>query len=195
MAWYNPTFLVHLILADTLTRAYLFPLAVILGTLILEDLTTILVGILASQGAVAIWIALLALYAGIVIGDSGLYWLGALGRTHPWIGRFVHHERLRSMRERLEGNLRRAVVTTRFIPGLRLPTYLACGFFRMSFREFFESAVFATLIWTTGLFGFSYVFGIATESWLGVWRWPIAIGVAVAILVFERYRMRRNRVP
>ncbi len=194
MAWYNPTLWVHLILADTLSRVYVFPFAIILGTLILEDPTTILVGIFASQGTVSIGIALIALYAGIVLGDSGLYWLGALGRTHPRIARFVHHERLRPMRERLQRNLRKAVITTRFVPGLRLPTYLACGFFRMPFKEFFESAVFATLIWTTGLFGLSYLFGIATESWLGVWRWPIAIGIAVAILLTERYRMRRSNL-
>ncbi|MGH7141791.1 MAG: DedA family protein [Minisyncoccia bacterium] len=188
---YNPVSIVHSILAVFLPHTFLFPFAIVIGTFILEDLTTILVGVLAAAGLVDIFVAVAALYVGVILGDCGLYALGRLAHTHPRIRNFLMHERLLRARKGLETNLRQAVITTRFIPGLRLPIYLACGFFKMSFREFAQSAILAALIWTTGLFGLSYFFGHATESWLGPWRWSIAIVIALVIFLVGRYRSRK----
>ena len=125
---YNPSNTVNAILAVALPYGFLFPLAIIVGTLILEDLTTVLVGILAAAGAVKIPVAVFALYVGICLGDYCLYGMGMLARTHPRIHRFLQRERLLALRGNLERNLRKTVITTRFIPGLRLPTYVACRF-------------------------------------------------------------------
>lgn len=188
---YNPSNTVNTILTAALPNGFLFPIAIIVGTLILEDLTTVLVGIFAAAGAVEIPIALIALYVGICLGDYCLYGIGMLARTHPRIYRFLQHERLLALRENLERNLLQTVITTRFIPGLRLPTYIACGFFRMPFREFARSVILATLVWTTGLFFTAYLLGYATEGWLGIWRWPISAGIVLAVFFVGRYHSRK----
>ena len=188
---YNPSNAVNAILAVALPHGFLFPLAIIVGTLILEDLTTVLVGILAAAGAVKIPVAVFALYVGICLGDYCLYGMGMLARTHPRIHRFLQRERLLALRGNLERNLRKTVITTRFIPGLRLPTYVACGFFRMPFGEFARSVILATLVWTTCLFFAAYLLGYATEEWLGVWRWPISAGIVLAVFLVGRYNSRK----
>ncbi len=190
--WWSPTHWVNVILAASVPHHWLMPVSIIAGTWILEDLTTILVGILAADGLIKIGVALIALWIGIITGDYGLYFLGMLAKTHPRIRRFVEHERLLPIRRRLERNLREVVISTRFIPGLRLPTYVACGFFRMPFWEFAQSVVLATLIWTTGLFAVAYLFGQSTSDWLGFWRWPIAIGVSAFFFFMAKRRAKRT---
>ncbi len=157
--------------------------AIVIATFILEDPTTILVGILASEGVISILTALVALYVGIVLGDLGLYGLGSLARTHPTLGKYVEHERVTPIKSWFEKRYALTIFTVRFVPGLRLPTYTASGFFRMPILPFLVTAIGATLVWTTVLFSAAYWFGNLTNEWVGWVRWPIA-GIFLLILFF-----------
>lgn len=188
-------FLINFIsqLLDAATQsAVLEPLAIILSTFILEDPATILVGILAADKIIPLPEAILSLYAGIVLGDFALYGLGRLAVTHPFVDRLVQHRHLTPYRKLLTNRLGMTVFTTRFIPGARLPTYTACGFFKMPFIPFAVSIILATSIWTTLLFIGAYLFGNLTSDFLGFWRWPIGIGLILAILFFERRSIKKR---
>jgi membrane protein DedA with SNARE-associated domain len=80
----------------------------------------------------------------------------------------------------------RVVVVSRFIPGMRLPTYTACGFLGVDFRQFAIAAVLATLIWTSMLFALAMRVGDLFIAHLGVWRWAGAIGFALVIILAGR---------
>ena len=67
--------------------------AIIFGTFILEDAATLLAAMQVAAGAVSLPLALGALYAGIVLGDLGLYGLGLLSASHPWAQRLVPQRR------------------------------------------------------------------------------------------------------
>ncbi|MGH7175523.1 MAG: DedA family protein [Minisyncoccia bacterium] len=161
---------------------WLVPFAIILSTFILEDAAMVGVGVLAADGAISVPVGLISLWAGIALGDLGLYGIGRLAITHPRIRRWVEHERLAPLKGWIDEQLFSIVTATRFLPGMRLPTYLACGFFSLPFRRFAEAVLVGTLIWVPLLFGAAYLFGYYTLDWLGLWRWPIAFA-AVAVLV------------
>lgn len=184
--WYDPGHWVEFVLAAAASHAWIMPLAIIVATYILEDLSTIVVGILVADGHVNVGVGLVSLWIGIMTGDYGLYLLGMLAKAHPSICRIVEHEGLLPMRLKLEQNLRQVVMSTRFIPGLRLPTYVACGFFRVPFWEFARSVIGATIVWTTGIFFLAYYFGQSTSEWLGLWRWPIAVGAALVLILVAK---------
>ena len=158
-------------------------LAIVIATFILEDPTTILVGVLSAGNVVSVPIALISLYLGIVLGDLGLYGLGSLARTHPRLAQYVEHERVTPVKSWFEKRYALTIFSVRFIPGLRLPTYTASGFFRMPFGTFLVTAIGATLVWTTVLFSASFWFGNLTNEWVGWARWAIA-GVFFLILFF-----------
>ncbi|MBU6490675.1 DedA family protein [Patescibacteria group bacterium] len=190
------TFLSHFIggaAGSTITLS----LAIILGTFILEDPTTVLVGVLAADGIISVPVALFSLYAGIVLGDTGLYCLGWLASTHPRLARYVDHEFLVPFRTWLESRYVLTVFSARFIPGSRLPTYTASGFFRSPLSTFVLTAIVATSIWTTLLFYASYWFGNFTSSWLGPIRWGVAILFLIVLFLIGRrnllaYRAKKN---
>lgn len=50
-------------------------LAVIIGTFILEDATTMIAAMAVDEGRLSVPLALVALYIGVAVGDLGLYGL------------------------------------------------------------------------------------------------------------------------
>jgi len=185
------------LIAGSITSGALPSLAIILGVIFLEDTTVVVVGMLAADKLITISHGLLSLYAGIVIGDIGLYCLGYLASTHPRLARYVDHDFIAPFRAWLETRFVLTVFTARFIPGARLPTYTASGFFRSPLSVFITTAIGATSIWTTFLFFASYWFGNATSGWMGPARWGIALAFLVALFLVGRhnvlaYRSRRD---
>jgi membrane protein DedA with SNARE-associated domain len=172
------------------TRPLLQALAIIFGTFILEDAATVLAAMRAEEGAIPIWLALLSLYAGVVLGDLGLYGLGRLSARIGWIARLIPPDRSRALAAWLRGRVFRVVLISRFLPGMRLPTYTACGFLRADLRQFALAAIVATLAWTTLLFGVSLRVGGFLIDHFGAWRWAGAVGFALALILVGRFAAR-----
>ncbi len=59
--------------------------------------------------------------------------------------------------------------------------YLACGFFEVPLKRFILPVIGGALVWSSFLFTLSYLFGVYTLAWLGLWRWPV---IALAVIVF-----------
>jgi len=167
--------------------------AIIAGTFILEDLTTALVALAVSQGMLTDVTALTGLYLGVALGDMGLYGLGRLATRYQRLERLVQARRRAAAGDWLKRHTVLAVFWSRFVPGLRLPTYTACGFLRVPFDRFAPSAVAATLLWTSLLFAAVLLFGHLVFSYLGQWRWLGAIVTLVAVAVLVRFA--RPRIP
>jgi membrane protein DedA with SNARE-associated domain len=166
-------------------------LAIAIAVLFQEDVTTVVVGMMAADGLVAIPLAMGALILGELINDFGLYGIGRLAITHPRLHRWVEHERRLPLRSRLNGSLIPTVVIVQFMPGLRLPMYMACGFFSLSFRRFAIGVVPAVAVWSTLMFSCSYLYGEYAAKIVGVWEWPIAVIGIIAVGVVAGVHWKR----
>ena len=170
-------------------------LAIVLGTFVLEDAATVLAAMRVDEGKLAASVALGSLYVGIVLGDLGLYALGHYSARIGWIARRVPRERSQTLASWIGGRVFRVVLVSRFVPGLRLPTYTACGFLGVSLRRFAIAAVLATLAWTSLLFGIALRVGDLLIAHLGAWRWIGAAGFAIAIVLAGRLLARLQPIP
>jgi membrane protein DedA with SNARE-associated domain len=184
-------------IAALLGSATLSPLAagalIVFLTAFFEDPTTIIVGVLAADGALSIRFAMICLYLGILFGDLFLYGLGRLARTNPALARYVENEKIAPLRFWLETRYILTVFSVRFIPGLRLPTYLASGFFKSPAPAFLLTAVVATFLWTLILFYAFYWYGSLTASWIGWVRYGLAAGFFVLLFLLGRRNLRAYR--
>ena len=160
--------------------------AIILATFILEDAATVAAAMQVQDGGLSVGIALASLYAGIVLGDLGLYGLGRLSARVPWIAQQLPPHRQETIRAWISGRIFRVVLVSRFLPGLRLPTYTTCGFVGANLRQFAMAAIVATLCWTSLLFGVSLKLGQFLMDHLGAWRWAGAAGFVVFIILAGR---------
>lgn len=160
--------------------------AIVFGTFILEDAATVAAAMQAQAGAIAIPLALGSLYVGIVLGDLGLYGLGRAAAHLAWVARRLPPQRQETVRAWLEGRVFKVVLVSRFLPGLRLPTYTTCGFVAADLRQFALAAVLATSVWTSLLFAVSMRIGQVLMDHLGAWRWAGAGGFVLFVVLAGR---------
>jgi membrane protein DedA with SNARE-associated domain len=163
---------------------------IILGTFILEDAATLLAAMQVASGALELSVALGALYSGIVLGDLGLYGLGRLAYSNGWARRLVPHQRQDLGRDWVASRMFPIVIVSRFVPGLRLPTYTTLGYLRSSFATFATAAIAATLVWTSGLFFVSLKLGALMMHYLGIWRWAGLAVFLILIVMVGRFATR-----
>ncbi len=153
------------------------------ATFVTEDGACFAAGALAGQGKISFTLALASCFAGIFVGDIGLYWIGRIfGRSFSktkLFKRLVSERRLHRASEWLNKRGAMAIVISRFVSGLRLPTYLAAGFLRTNFWEFVFYFFIATAIWTPILVGSSaFAFNLISPKYL-------LLGIIILFIVFR----------
>jgi membrane protein DedA with SNARE-associated domain len=163
-----------------MASSWLIGLALALTTLLLEDVAIAAGVAVATQGALSWEWAFAAVAGGIALGDLGLYAMG-LGATRiAWLRRKYIDGRESKTRGMLQRSLPNMVLLARVIPGLRLLTYTACGFWRIPLLPFTLWVVIAVLLWTAGLFWLSSALGQVLAQTLHV---PLPLAVALPIIV------------
>jgi len=160
--------------------------AIIGGTFILEDAATLLAAMQVAAHAVSLPLALIALYAGIVLGDLGLYGLGRASNSNAWARRLVPQRRQDLGREWVSMRIIPIVLISRFVPGLRLPTYTTLGYLRAPFGKFALAAICGTLVWTSALFFVSLKVGVLLFRYLGAWRWAGLVVFGLILILTGR---------
>jgi len=135
-----------------------------LATFVSEDLACISAGVLVAEGRMSLLLAVLACFAGIFVGDMLLYLVGR------WIGRpavaraplrwLIHPKALENASAWLERNGATTIFASRFVPGTRLPTYVAAGVLHTSARQFISYFLLAAAIWTPLIVGLSAGLGL-----------------------------------
>lgn len=185
--------LLNLVGSDVTGGTALLFLIIVLGVCLLEDTTVVIVGVLAADSIISVPFALSSLYTGIVLGDIGLYFLGYAASANARLARYVDNDFVAPFRAWLESRFILTVFSARFIPGTRLPTYTASGFFRSPLSTFVITAITATSIWTTFLFSVSYWFGSITSGWLTHARWGIAGAFLIALFLIGRHNLLAYR--
>ncbi len=156
---------------------------IVFATFVTEDGACIAAGALASQGKISFATALAASFVGIFVGDLGLYWIGRLfGKSilnTKLSKRFISERRLQKASDWLNEKGAMAIVISRFVSGLRLPTYLAAGFLKTDFLKFTFYFFVATAIWTPILVGSSaFAFQLISPQYL-------LIGILLLVLIFR----------
>jgi membrane protein DedA with SNARE-associated domain len=149
-----------------------------LSTLASEDLALIAGGLLARDGTIPLMHALIACGAGVYIGDLGLWCAGRLfGRrvlALPWLRTKRSSESLESMSQHIDQRLALAIFLSRFVPGTRLPMYVAAGIWGRRPLAFATWSLLATMAWTpllvvsTAYFGDAVVVGLFRGAQAGL---------------------------
>jgi membrane protein DedA with SNARE-associated domain len=183
------TFLPHFI-GGEVGNVVLLPLVIILSVIFFEDMVIVIVGVLAADGAVPIPVAFLSLYIGTVIGDAALHSLGAFARSHPRLAQYVDHDFTAPFRSWLARRYAFAVFSGHLIPGFRIATYVASGFFGHSFLAFMRIASIGGVALVTILFSISYWFGSFSSEWTEGMRWGIAAVFLVILFFIGRHNMK-----
>jgi membrane protein DedA with SNARE-associated domain len=123
-----------------------------LSTLISEDLASISAGLLVREQQLPLMHAVAACVIGVYLGDLGLWWTGRLaGRGVLALPRLTHVLRAgrpASLIARMDVRLGLAILVSRFVPGSRLPMYVALGIWGRRPLAFAAWSLVAVMMWT-----------------------------------------------
>ena len=128
-----------------------------------EDATLILSGFLIVEGVVRPFPALFVVYAGVLITDTGLYFVGKkYGRmivTHKRFQKILSPQRLSLLEEKFSKRGILVVLFGRHIVGLRVQILLAAGVMRMSFLKFLMTDAISSSFTVAFMVGAGYMGG------------------------------------
>ena len=167
------------------------------GTLVQEDLTAVSAAWLAGSGRVSWVVAFLGCFVGIWMGDALLY-LAARGfgrplLARPWVARRVNPASIARSEDWFQRRGAWLLVACRFIPGTRLPTFLAAGFLGWPFGRFLWITGLTVALWTAGLLTLAHGIGRPLEARLrgaGVPFWVVPV-LLVAVFALPSLPLRR----
>jgi membrane protein DedA with SNARE-associated domain len=156
-------------------------------------------GWFANLGRVALPLVMLSGFAGALVSDNAVYWIGRIG-GRPLISRvlkmrFLHflinEGTLVKVECSFEAHGGKMVFVGRFGPGLRSMTPLFAGVSRMKYYKFLPYNLSAAAVWAVAYTLVGYVFGSYWNELLAVAK-SFGYGiVALVILVLGAYLIRR----
>ena len=153
-----------------------------------EDAATLGGAAMTAAGLLATSLGLAACFLGIWLGDLGLYTLArCFGRPflkRDWVKRRVNEDRLARSEAWWKKRGLLVLLVARFVPGLRLPTYLIAGTLAVPFLSFAAVTALMGLVWVPLIFALVRIAGGEAGAWYGHARGTLII-VAGAILVFS----------
>ena len=164
------------------------------GTFLSEDAACLIAGTAAASGRMSFALAAISCFLGIFVGDVLLYGVGRLfWRSvieNRLVRRFVSRPAVEKATTWLENNAASAVFMSRFVTGLRLPTYLAAGALRTDFTKFAAYFLIASAIWTPILVGstaFSQAYLFPKSALLGL------VVIAIIVRLLLKLSTRKDR--
>src|SRR5215469_3070644 len=178
--------------------------AIAFGALVSEDGATITAATLAAASILDARLAFLSAFAGLWIGDLGIYALARHTtpaiRQHPWFKGWFAKSAAKSFSYQQNAK-HLSLALSRFVPGTRLPAYIAAGADRMPLLVFALTTAISALAWVFLVFAgirvapsrvvaarhqlaLLSIFGLGSFVLLKVWQcWNQEIRQAISLVV------------
>lgn len=167
--------------------ALLASTAIILLSFVSEDAATISSALSIFGGPIAWPLGFLSCFLGIWAGDLGLYGLARfVGKPvlhSRLLMRFVDAATVERCQRTFVRNSSRTLFVSRFIPGTRLPTYVAAGLISMPVCRFAFVTGIAALFWISGIFALTKLFGSQALVWFTFVQSKFAAVVLTTLLL------------
>jgi undecaprenyl-diphosphatase len=165
------------------------------------EIAALLGGVLAHQGKIPLWAAIVAAVSGAIVGDSIGYAVGRrygealLSHVPKRLLKPEHVERSKKAVNRLGG---KAVFVGRFTAALRVLVPGMCGMARMPYGRFLLWNVAGAVVWAGGCVVLGYLAGSSWErlhrqlSTAGLIALGVVACVGAIVIVMRRHRARAD---
>jgi membrane protein DedA with SNARE-associated domain len=170
-----------------ISPALLASTAIILLSFVSEDAATISSALTLFGGPVSWPLGFAACFTGIWVGDLGLYSLArCLGKPilqRDWVARFADAAAIERCQKKFNQRGSLALFVSRFLPGTRLPTYLAAGLLSMPATRFALVTALAAFLWVGGIFAIAKVLGSQALLRFSFFQGKIAAIIFIALFL------------
>ena len=161
------------------------------GIFVQEDAAVIAGAAAAAAGAGEPALIFAAMLLGFAVSDSWKYWVGRLALTHQWARKIADRPGVRAARDRVVNRLGLSLLAVRFIPGTRIPFYVASGFFRAPFAKYFAFIVLAAACYLCAAFALFFALGEVAGAHARRWLPWVALTMVALVIGWQVWRARK----
>lgn len=166
-------------------------LSVFVAPVFQEDAAVLYAAGLATNSTGQWHFIYLTILAGLFLSDIWKYWIGWAALKHPRARAYAERERVSEMGDKVQHYLFNALLVGRFIPLARIPTYVACGYFKVSYVKFCALVAFTGWLYVSIVFTVVHFLGEIVGEKLK-WMLPL-FALGVLAIVGSAYLIKKRR--
>ncbi|MEM6899876.1 MAG: VTT domain-containing protein [Pseudomonadota bacterium] len=159
-------------------------LIVALTPFVQEDAAVISAAAASAAGAGETPILFASLLTGLSVSDLWKYWLGRAAHYNEWGRKAASKPAVLAAKDKVVRRLGLSLVTARFVPGTRIPLYIACGFFRAPFPRVAFFVIGSAIIYALIAFGLFHALGEMAGERIEKYAPIAAIVIVIAVIGF-----------
>lgn len=163
------------------------------GPFIQEDVAVMAAAGMSVTHSQHLWPIFGAIMVGLLASDYWKYWIGAFARKNEWAKRQSEKPKVAVAKEQMRIKPGPALMTARFLPLARIPTYVAAGFVRVPYVKFCAWVGLSGLIYVSMVFCLFNTLGMALGEQLKTYFPLIGVFLVVTFLGVHYFRKSRNR--
>lgn len=149
--------------------------------------TASMLGLAPTQYLVA------AIIMGLMASDAWKYWIGRLARRYEWAHKFAEKPGVSVAGDLVRKEFVQTMLTARFVPGTRIPTYVACGFFRAHYGKYLIVLLMTAAMYVTIMFTLFHVGGAVAGEKAKFWLPVLSISVLAGYVGFRWATHRKGQ--
>jgi membrane protein DedA with SNARE-associated domain len=168
-------------------------LGVFLAPFVQEDAAMIGTAAASVTGAGNSWLLFAILVVGTTCSDTWKYWAGRAAHLNAWAARMAAKPAVTRAREAVVSRLFLTMLVARFVPGTRIPLYVAAGVFKAPFWRFFIYVITTAIAYAAVAFALLHLVGAAAGEAVAHYAPVVAVALVVLVLGFSWWRSRQQR--
>lgn len=134
-----------------------------------------------------------SIFLGIISSDLIIYGLGHFAQKNAWLRSKIIGPKVERVKMWLETHLVRVLLLCRITPGLLFPTFVACGWFKISFRRFAVVTIVSGVVYSSVVLTVIILFGDLVLIHLDYWAWILLLAVVVGFGIRNAMKPRWSR--
>lgn len=150
-----------------------------------EDVAVIAAATASLNNAAPTPLLVIVILAGLVGSDAWKYWIGRLGRRYEWAHKFAEKPGVSIAGDLIRKEFVQTMLTARFVPGTRIPTYIAAGFFKADYPRYVLTLVFTAALYVGIMFTLFHALGAIAGEQAKFW---LPIGAVVLLVGYILFR-------
>jgi len=167
--------------------------ALFLTPFLQEDFGVILAATASLAGTAPTVLLIAAILTGLVASDAWKYWMGRLARRYQWAHKFAEKPGVSVAGDLIRKEFLQTMLTARFVPGTRIPTYIAAGFFKAHYPKYVLTLVFTASLYIGVVFSLFHTVGAVAGEEAIVWMPLVTITLLAAYILFRWINHRRKK--
>lgn len=169
-------------------------LSLFAGTFLQEDAAMLGGAYLVIERQFPVVLAFASLFAGVVVGDCVIYWMGAAAHRNRILQKMMRRFDMARVRGFLDRRLIWAVAVCRIVPTVTFPAFAACGYTGVPFRRFLFASGLTGLFYVAGMLLLLIGLGNSVPAWARTWAW-VGLGLLLAGFWLLRRALSRQYGP